>query len=85
MKRDISKTDLDITIPDFIAALDEEKKACDKFPSDASDFDYSIMSKKKKYVRKGIQKHIDDLIAIETGIRPESKKNLNSSGLDLPF
>lgn len=124
LKRDISRTDLDITIPDFADTLDNHKEY-DKCPSNASDFDYRTMSKtkdnyfcckmeirvcpepsftviefqgfnynvsllsnilfwKKKYARKGVQKHIDDLITIETGVRPNPKK-LDLSGLDLPF
>lgn len=111
LQRDISKTDLDITVPDFIEEL---KGAWDENPSDASDFDYVKMHKskdnyfcckievrvcpepsyttvefeghtynvsllsnilfwKRKYARKGVQKHIDDLITIETGVRPEPK------------
>ena len=111
LKRDISRTDLDITVPDWIEDLigiwREE-------PSNASDFDYQKMYRtpdnyfcckmeirvcpepsfttvtfegikynvsllsnilfwKKKYARKGVQKHIDDLITIETGVRPVSK------------
>ncbi len=108
LQRDISRTDLDITVPDFIEEL---KGVYDEDPSDASDFDYVKMHKskdyyfcckieirvcpepsytivefeghtynvsllsnilfwKRKYARKGVQKHIDDLITIETGVRP---------------
>jgi len=44
----------------------------------------NILFWKRKYARKGVQKHIDDLITIETGVRPEPKK-LELKGLDLPF
>jgi len=124
LQRDISRTDLDLTVPDWIDEL-STTKGYREAPSDVSDFDYSIMNKskdyyfcckmeirvcpepsftviedegysynvsllsnilfwKKKYARKGVQKHIDDLITIETGVRPEPKK-LVLSGLDLPF
>lgn len=33
----------------------------------------NILFWKKKYARKGVQKHIDDLITIETGVRPAPK------------
>ncbi len=124
LQRDISKTDLDITVPDWIEELNDVNDYRTE-PSDASDFDYVKMHKdstgyfcckieirvcpepsyttveferhtynvsllsnilfwKKKYARKGVQKHIDDLITIDTGVRPEPKK-LVLSGLDLPF
>jgi len=111
LQRDISRTDLDLTVPDWI---DDLKGMYNENPSDASDFDYVKMHKskdyyfcckieirvcpepsyttvefeghtynvsllsnilfwKKKYARKGVQKHIDDLITIETGVRPEPK------------
>ena len=113
LQRDISRTDLDLTVPDWV---DELKSDYSTAPSDASDFDYQKIHKskdyyfcckmeirvcpepsftvveheghsynvsllsnilfwKKKYARKGVQKHIDDLITIETGVRPEAKKN----------
>lgn len=122
LQRDISKTDLDITMPDW---ADELNSTWKEEPSDASDFDYqkthktqdnyfcckmeirvcpepsftvvehegykynvsllsNILFWKKKYARKGVQKHIDDLITIEIGVRPEPKK-LELKGLDLPF
>lgn len=127
LKRDISRTDLDITVPDFIEEL---KGVYDEDPSDSSDFDYVKMHKskdyyfcckieirvcpepsyttvefeghtynvsllsnilfwKRKYARKGVQKHIDDLITIETGVRPARKVDMNLikelKALDLPF
>lgn len=125
LQRDISKTDLDITVSDFIEEL---KGDWNENPSDSSDFDYVKMHKskdyyfcckieirvcpepsyttvefeghtynvsllsnilfwKKKYARKGVQKHKDDLITIETGVRPEPKKVVfdSSNPLDLPF
>jgi len=42
-----------------------------------------ILEWKRKYADKGVQKHIDDLIAIETGIRPEEK--IHDEIDDLPF
>lgn len=42
-----------------------------------------ILSWKKKYAQKGIEKHINDLITIETGLRPAEKPVLNHD--DLPF
>lgn len=127
LQRDISKTDLDITVPDWI---DELKETWKEEPSDASDFDYVKMHKlkdyylcckmevrvcpepsfttvefegvkynvsllnnilfwKKKYARKGVQKHIDDLITIETGVRHPRKVDMQLikelKNLDLPF
>lgn len=107
LKRDISKTDLDLTVPDYIEGYNDNPE----WNTSSSDFDYSNMFKskdnyfcckveirvcpepsftvveherhsynvsllsnilfwKKKYARKGVQKHIDDLITIETGVRP---------------
>jgi len=124
LQRDISRTDLDLTVPDWIDEL-STSKGYREAPSDASDFDYQKIHKskdyyfcckmeirvcpepsftvveheghsynvsllsnilfwKKKYARKGVQKHIDDLITIETGVRPEPKKVVFNP-LDLPF
>lgn len=44
-----------------------------------------ILYYKKLYAEKGNQKHIDDLITIETGIRPEVKEVVMSETDDLPF
>lgn len=46
-----------------------------------------ILFYKNLYAEKGIQKHIDDLITIETGIRPEVKEvAVTASEIDdLPF
>jgi hypothetical protein len=46
-----------------------------------------LITGSRKCVRKGVQKHMDDLITIETGIRPEPKKVVfdKSNPLDLPF
>lgn len=127
LKRDISRTDLDITMPDWSEDLTGIWR---EEPSDASDFDYvktyktpdnyfgckmeirvcpepsfavveheghsynvsllsNILFWKKKYARKGVQKHIDDLITIETGVRPPRKVDIQlirkTQNLDLPF
>lgn len=104
--RSLDKSDLDITVDEFVLSDDEKLDQ----RSDANDFDYALsfshskgyytkidlritpessydviefdghkynVSKlrdilfwKKKYADKGFQKHKDDLITIETGIRP---------------
>ncbi len=120
LQRDLSKSDLDITAPDFIG----EKEIIDNYElrSDGNDFDYAIQKNiadgiyikidirispepsfdvvnfngtnynvsklknilfwKKKYSDKGVLKHTNDLITIETGIRPA--ENINND-FDLPW
>lgn len=129
LKRDLSASDLDITIDDYefnSAIIKNSRKR-----SDRNDFDYNIqisspenfyvqvdirinpepsfevvtfdgndynVSKlrdilfwKKKYAKKGVAKHHEDLITIETGTRPPNSGNyafkipLSNWDDDLPF
>lgn len=107
LKRDLNKSDLDITVDEFIfnADVSEYEERSDNNDFDCclkknisnsiyvkldirvcpepqfevvnyNGIDYNvsklrdILFWKKKYANKGVQKHIDDLITIETGIRP---------------
>lgn len=106
LHRSLAKSDLDITVDEFVQSAGEKLDQ----RSDANDFDYAfsfphddgyytkidlritpepsydviefdghqynvsklrdILFWKKKYADKGVQKHKDDLITIETGVRP---------------
>lgn len=121
LRRDLSKSDLDITCSENISKEDLKNDYAER--SDVSDFDHAIEKRfesgyylkidirispeptfdvinfngidynvsktehilfwKKKYADKGILKHKNDLITIESGIRPKEKKE--ESPLDLPF
>jgi len=123
LQRSLDKSDLDITVDEFVQSPDERLD----LRSDANDFDYAFSSPhrngyytkidlritpepsydviefdghqynvsklrdilfwKKKYADKGVQKHKDDLITIETGIRPKvsSQAVVDDEGNALPF
>jgi len=120
LHRSLDKSDLDITVDEFVLLADEKLDQ----RSDANDFDYAfsfphsdgyytkidlrvtpepsydviefdghkynvsklrdILFWKKKYADKGAQKHKDDLITIETGIRPKAPSQAAMDDM-LPF
>lgn len=122
LKRDLSKSDLDITCSENISKEDIINDYDER--SDVSDFDYAIEKRfengsylkidirispepsfdvvnfngtnynvsklknilfwKKKYSDKGVLKHTNDLITIETGVRPKEVETVNDD-FDLPW
>ena len=121
--RDLSKSDLDITVPEEIDIYSMPRSTQG---SEGCDFDYQItvdrgpfsgyakidvricpepsfiilsykgdeynvsllrdiLFWKKKYADNGVQKHRDDLVCIDTGIRPSIIHTPSSIWNDLPF
>lgn len=122
LKRDLSKSDIDMTVADYIHKDDKPDEF--KETSNPDDFDHQyrvnvsnpliyikmdvrvspepsydvvtynginyrvsklrdIIFWKKKYAKKGVKKHIDDLIVIDGGERPSAKNKMPDD--DLPF